>query len=412
MFMEKPLLLWVKSAYSFSWGTDLPESLVEKAVRCGFGGVMMADTGGVYGQHRFAVAALEAGIKGVAGAEVNTIGGVMVVGALVSGGGQLCKLITSVHVPERVDPLVAFSDSSDLFCIVKDDLQGASVIEKGWLGLVYIPVLPGESDPDCPAGVLPIACFPSMYAGENSPLVHSMLRKADELLPLPHVRQSPLFLCEEHLPLCFSELWSAAPSAMKNNLRLSDLVCTLPVQSPYRSPVITDDDSARLKEILFPRLREVYGKSEAAEKRLIDELRELNGAGLCGYFLVFHRVITYCRANGILAIARGSAAGSLVSRLLGLSAICPIRYGLSFSRFFNRLRDDPPDIDLDIDGSRRDKVYQWFLKEWQPQPVEYHGTKPMCWQSSPGIPGTRSGNSFYRRRLWSRRSCFRVFLRT
>ncbi len=357
-------MLWVKSAYSFSWGTDLPESLVEEAELRGFGGVMLADTGGVYGQHRFAAAAVKAGIKGAAGVEIETTGGLIVVGALSSGWGQLCRLITSVHLEERVDHLKAFSDSSHLFCIAKDGEQGTLVIEKGWRGSVYIPVFPGQPDPDCPAGVLPVACFPSMYACENSPLIHSMFRKNDELLPVPHVRQMPLLSCREHLPLYSSELWRTAPFALENNFRLSELVCTLPAQSPYRPPVITDDDSARLREILFPKLREVYGSSEAAEKRLIDELRELSSAGLCGYFLIFHRIVTYCREHRILAVARGSAAGSLVSRLLGLSAICPIRYGLSFSRFFNRLRDDPPDIDLDIDSSRRDLVYKWFLNEW------------------------------------------------
>ncbi|MCP4647921.1 MAG: hypothetical protein GY852_09360, partial [bacterium] len=350
--------------YSFSWGTDLPESLVEEAVRCGYGGVMLADTGGIYGQHRFAVAATEAGIKGVAGTEIATTAGVMVVGALASGWGQLCRLITSVHVEDRVNHLNAFTDSNQLFCVVRDTLQGALATEKGWKGMVYIPVLPGQSDPNCSAGVLPLACFPSMFIGSESSLIHSILRKADELLPNPHVKQMPLFLCKEHLPLFSSELWSTAPFALENNLRLSELVSTLPSHSPYRPPVVTNDDSSALKEILFPRLYKEYGSSEAAEKRLLDELRELSAAALCGYFLVFHRVISYCREHGILAIARGSAAGSLVSRLLGLSAICPIRYGLSFSRFFNRLREDPPDIDLDIDGSRRDKVYKWFLAEW------------------------------------------------
>ena len=325
---------------------------------------MLADTGGVYGQHRFAEASGKSGFKGIAGAEIETAGGIVVVGALASGWGQLCRLVTSVHLEERVNHLEAFRDSDQLFSLVRDVSHAAQLIEKGWKGLVYIPVLPGQSAPDCPRGVLPIACFPSMFVSDKSPLVHSILRKADELLPDSHVQQSPFFCCREHLPLYSPELWRDAPFALENNLRLYELVCTLPIESPYRPPVITDDDSGRLREILFPRLREEYGSSEAAEKRLFDELRELSGAGLCGYFLVFHRIISYCKDRGILAVARGSAAGSLVSRLLGLSAICPIRYGLSFSRFFNRLRDDPPDIDLDIDGSRRDMVYKWFLAEW------------------------------------------------
>lgn len=300
----------------------------------------------------------------IARAEIETAAGVILAGALASGWGQLCRLVTSVHAEERVSHLEAFVDSDQLFCIVRDSAHGALVIEKGWKGLVYIPVLPGQPDPDCPSGVLPVACSPSMFASEKAPLVHAMLRRADELLPDPHVKQTPLFSCREHLSLYSSELWKTAPFAFENNLRLGGLVSTLPAKSPYRPPILTDDDCSALKKILFPRLLEEYGNSEAAQKRLIDELRELNGAGLCGYFLVFHRVVSYCREQGILAVARGSAAGSLVSRLLGLSAICPIRYGLSFSRFFNRLREDPPDIDLDIDGSRRDKVYKWFLDEW------------------------------------------------
>ena len=362
--MRKPVLFWVKSAYSFAWGTDLPESLIEEAARCGFGGAMLADTGGVYGQHRFAVAAAGAGIKGVAGAEIKTVVGVLVVGALASGWGQLSRLVTSVHLEERVSHSEAFADSDQLFCIAKNPLQGIQAKAKGWKGPVYIPVLPGESDPVCPPGILPIACYPSMYVKQSSPVVHSILRKFDELLPESHVQTNPVFSCRNQLPVYTPELWDSAPFALENNLRLSELVTTLPVESSYRPPVLSEDDCMQLRKILLPELKTAYGKSEAAEMRLADELRQLNRAGLCGYFLVFHRIITYCRSHRIMAIARGSAAGSLVSRLLGLSAICPIRYGLSFSRFFNRLRDDPPDIDLDIDGSRRDEVYNWFLKEW------------------------------------------------
>lgn len=364
--MKKPLLLWVKSAYSFSYGTSLPEALAERAAVLGYGGVLLADTNGVYGAHRFAIATNSFGIKGVAGAEIvlNSSGNSLVVGALASGWEQLSRLVTSVHLEERVTQVSALQDSSNLFCIVRNTAQAFLVLDSGWQGLIYLPVFPGESDPDCPKGILPIACVPSMFVEKTDLLVHSMLRKADELLPEPHITKKPLNSCKAFLLKANSSLWSDAPFAYSNNLRLAELVCTLPLLSPYRPPVLSDNDSSELKRILMPRLKENYGSSLAAEKRLIDELRELSRAGLCGYFLVFHKIISYCHEERILAIARGSAAGSLVSRLLGLSAICPIRYGLSFSRFFNRLRDEPPDIDLDIDSSRRDMVYKWFLSEW------------------------------------------------
>lgn len=358
--MEKPLLLWVKSAYSFKWGTDLPETLVEKAHLGGFGGVMLADTDGVHGTHRFAVAASGMGMKGVAGAELEE----GVFGALASGWSQLCRLVTSRRIPERVSPEEAIRDSENLFAVVKDTRCAVQLMDRGFRGMVHVPVYPGGGDPHCPPGVLPLACSPAMYCRIGSPEVHRMLRRFDELLPDPHVTRSHLHGCTGPVPLFSPDLWRKAPFALRNNLRLSEVVCTLPAGCPCRPPVITGNDAAALRELLLPRLREFYGGSEAAERRLFEELRALAGAGLCGYFLVFHRILQYCSRRGIPAVARGSAAGSLVSRLLGLSVICPIRYGLSFTRFFNRLRDDPPDIDLDIDGSRRDDVYRWFLDEW------------------------------------------------
>jgi DNA polymerase III alpha subunit len=312
--MEKPLLLWVKSAYSFKWGTDLPETLAEAVRLGGFCGAMLADTGGVYGTHRFALAASSAGIKGIAGAELETRAGTIVTGALASGWGQLCRLVTSTRLEERVFPEDAISDSSDLFAVVKDGIQAIRFQSLGWSGMILVPVLPGEKDPDCPAGILPVACAPSMYSTVRSPEIHSMLRKFDELLPRPHVRKTPLDHCRRAFPRFTPDLWRNSPFALMNNLRLSEAVCTLPSPSPYRPPVITEDDASTLQELLLPRLNELYGNSQAAERRLLDELRELSQAGLCGYFLVFHRILSYCEKHRILAVARGSAAGSLVSR--------------------------------------------------------------------------------------------------
>ncbi|HPR22964.1 MAG TPA: hypothetical protein PK991_09730 [Candidatus Sabulitectum sp.] len=360
MPMERPFLLWVKSAFSFRWGTETPEVLAGRIAAAGYAGGLLADTGGVYGTHRYAEAASDAGIRALAGAEVHGA----VFGALSSGWGQLCRLVTSAHLPERVSPEEALGDSGNLYAIAANPGAAGKLIERGFRGKVYLPVLPGEADPDCPPGMLPLACAPSMYCREGSSVVHSILRKYDRLLPEPHVQSPPMNGCTEALPGWHGGMWSRAPFSLENNLRLGEITCSLPLRSPYRPPVITQDDPGALKALLFPRLRSLYSGSEAAEKRLIDELRDLSEAGLCGYFLVFHRILEYCSGRRILAVARGSAAGSLVSRLLGLSAVCPIRHGLSFTRFFNRLRDDPPDIDLDIDGSLRDQVYKWFLREW------------------------------------------------
>ena len=69
--------------------------------------------------------------------------------------------------------------------------------------------------------------------------------------------------------------------------------------------------------------------------------------------------VRYARGAGIMSQARGSAAGSIVSYLLGLTVIDPIRYGLLFERFLTRERKSMPDIDLDFADDRREEVIQY-----------------------------------------------------
>lgn len=354
-------LLWVKSAFSFRYGTDTPEALAEAAHRAGFQGVMMADLGGVYGLHRMALACGRLGLKVVPGAHVTLPGGMLVTGALQGGWGQLCRLITSTHLPVRVPPELAIGDSDRLFAFVCTGAEGAAKLRSaGFRGRIYHPVLPGEAVPALPGGVLPVAASPCMFARRESRLVHLMLRKVDLLLDEPWVSGD---VTPDHLRM-LPEGGEWPSEALRNNEALLDEAADEPRERPYDPPVMGPDDPERLRGILLARLSELYRGSGAAAARLDQEFTDLAGANLCGYFLAFHEIITYCREKGILAVARGSAGGSLVARLLGLSVVCPIRFGLSFPRFFNPLRSRPPDIDLDIDSTRRDEVFQWLSDRW------------------------------------------------
>ena len=98
-------------------------------------------------------------------------------------------------------------------------------------------------------------------------------------------------------------------------------------------------------------------------ERLRRELAIVAETGYAGYFLVFAEVIDACRARGISVLARGSAAGSLICHALGVSNVCPFRFGLSFERFLNRERmrhSKLPDIDLDLPWDRREEIMQWI----------------------------------------------------
>jgi DNA polymerase III alpha subunit len=354
-------LLWVKSAFSFRYGTDTPEALAEAAHRAGFQGVMMADLGGVYGLHRMALACGRLGLKVVTGAHLALPGGMLVTGALKGGWGQFCRLITSTHLPGRVEPELAIADSDRLFAIVSSGAESAGKLrEAGFRGRIYHPVLPGETVPALPRGVLPVAASPCMFARTESELVHRILRKVDLLLDEPWVSSD---VKPDHLRMLPGAGEWPREALMANEALLEE-AADEPRERPYDPPVMGPDDPERLRGILLTRLSALYGGSGAAAARLDQEFTDLAGANLCGYFLAFHEIITYCREKGILAVARGSAGGSLVARLLGLSVVCPIRFGLSFPRFFNPLRSRPPDIDLDIDSTRRDEVFQWLSNRW------------------------------------------------
>lgn len=115
-------------------------------------------------------------------------------------------------------------------------------------------------------------------------------------------------------------------------------------------------------------------KQEYAE-RVKYELSIINGFGLAGYFLIVQDIIAFVRKNGWLpGPGRGSAGGCLVSYLLGITEIDPVKYDLLFSRFLNsgRFSKDNislPDIDMDIPSKHRDEIIEYLKNKYGHQRV-------------------------------------------
>ena len=101
----------------------------------------------------------------------------------------------------------------------------------------------------------------------------------------------------------------------------------------------------------------------AAIKVVIDrlhvELGVIEKTGFISYFLIVGDFIRKGREMGVACVARGSAAGSLVTYLLEIANVDPIRYGLLFERFLNPERVNPPDIDIDFADDRRADVIEY-----------------------------------------------------
>ncbi|EFR31960.1 DNA polymerase III subunit alpha [Eremococcus coleocola] len=101
------------------------------------------------------------------------------------------------------------------------------------------------------------------------------------------------------------------------------------------------------------------------QERLAYELSVIHQMGYDDYFLIVADIVSYCRQHHIqLGAGRGSAPGSLVTYLLGVSTIDPLKYDLIFERFLNPERQTMPDIDLDIPNSHRDQVIAYVRQKY------------------------------------------------
>ncbi|MFN7088660.1 MAG: DNA polymerase III subunit alpha, partial [Candidatus Paceibacteria bacterium] len=105
-------------------------------------------------------------------------------------------------------------------------------------------------------------------------------------------------------------------------------------------------------------------ENKEAKERLEFELDAIEKTGFADYFLIVHGIVSFAKENGIKTNTRGSAAGSIVSYILGITAVDPLKYGLVFERFLNPERIAPPDIDIDVADDRRAEVLEYIRQEY------------------------------------------------
>lgn len=123
---------------------------------------------------------------------------------------------------------------------------------------------------------------------------------------------------------------------------------------------ISPDKAAALEE------KNVRGMLDSSFVERADyELGVMDSMGYNGYFLIVQDFINWGKDRGIIfGPGRGSAAGSIVSYALNITEIDPMRYNLMFERFLNPDRISMPDIDIDIQDTRRNEVIEYCAKKY------------------------------------------------
>src|SRR5581483_5600667 len=173
-------------------------------------------------------------------------------------------------------------------------------------------------------------------------------------------------------PAEMRELFRAHPDAIENTLRIAER-CNLKLEFgkpkyPNYTPPEGMTQNAYLRTLCEEGVRRRYGaRADSAEirERLERELGVLEKQGFVNYFLIVWDFIHWAKQQGIpVGPGRGSAAGSMVAYVIGITDIDPIKYKLLFERFLNPERVSPPDIDVDFCQNRRGEVIEYVRKKY------------------------------------------------
>ena len=175
------------------------------------------------------------------------------------------------------------------------------------------------------------------------------------------------FKSEEEMRALFAD----CPEAITNTKRISEMI---DLKIDLGHPSLPDfhvpegfDLNSYLSHLAEEGAHRIYGESipEKVRERIDYEFSVISKMNFAGYFLIVWDFIKEAKRMRIpTGPGRGSAAGSIISYCLGITALDPIRYDLLFERFLNPERNEMPDMDLDFCAERREEIIEYVRQKY------------------------------------------------
>lgn len=167
-----------------------------------------------------------------------------------------------------------------------------------------------------------------------------------------------------------AQVFADCPAAIANTVEIASR-CNLELDfSSIHLPHFEPPQGMTAEEYVAQLCREALPRrypqiTPEIERKLEYELEVICEKGLAGFFLIVSDLISYARSKDIpVGPGRGSGAGSLVSYLLGITNMDPLKFGLLFERFLTPGRITMPDFDLDFADTRREEVIQYVREKY------------------------------------------------
>ena len=413
--------LHTHSHYSLLDGLSKIKDLVREAARMEMPALALTDHGNMYGTIEFYKTAKNAGVKPIIGLEAYVAARSLkdkepgiderryhltLLAENEEGYHNLIELVTTSHLEgfyykPRVDKellrkhskgIIALSgcmggeisralfrkdfDSAEKFV---DDYRSIFGRENFFLEISHHPGISGHKEIQKAIVQLSRQTKTPLVATQDSHYLRSEDAEAQDILLA--VQTNSKIENEDRLtmkaddfsfrsPKIMRELFKDLPDAADNTLEIANRVhLSIPMgilQLPHYDSPSNYTSEEYLAKLCDERLPKRYASlTPEIKKRLDYELEVIKKTGFSTYFLMVQDFVNWAKKEGIVVgPGRGSAAGSLVSYVLGITNIDPIAYNLIFERFMNPDRISPPDIDLDFADTGRDKVLDYVRNKY------------------------------------------------
>lgn len=419
---EKFTHLHVHSHYSLLDGLAKIDELVEKAKATGMDALAITDHGAMYGVVEFYKKAMAIGIKPIIGVEAyittgsrldKTAGKADIKHHLIllaknkTGYHNLIKLVTKSYLEgfyykPRIDweilkeyheGLIALSacpQGEVPSALASDDLSKAKKIATEYAKLFgknhfYLELMDHPNDLEqvrinekliklAKETNLPLVATNDVhYLNKEDAEVHDVLLCV-QMVRTVEEKDRMTMLGEDYSLKTPDEMIRAfrnVPEAIKNTQKIAEM-CNVKleldkIELPHFPLPDNKNADDYLEELCKKGLKQRYNKEniEEAKKQFKFELSVIKKTGFASYFLIVQDVVNWAKNQGIVVgPGRGSAAGSIVSYLLNITNIDPLKYNLLFERFLNPERISMPDIDMDFADTRRDEVVAYVTQKY------------------------------------------------
>ena len=360
--------LHTHSYYSFLNGASSIESLCKAAKERGFTHLALTDTNGFYGLQNFLEIAPIYHLKPIVGVfiKTNENEGILIAKKR-EGYSFICDILTCYHMNDDFSLTEALRNGAPHVALITKDIELLKHLKDKLE--CWVEIRPGSKGREVinyarENNLPPLATNAVYFANQEDFELHKLLRAIDlnstisDLSERDIVNPDQWLKPEELLRVSFPHI----PEALKNTWLLARDCQTEWRNTSQVFPAYQDKEEDHfdiLRKRCLQGIKWRYGKiSRMIKKRLDYELSIIREKGYVDYFLVVADIAD----SFPIHCGRGSAAASLVSYLLGITHVDPIKHNLSFFRFLNPNRRDLPDIDIDFPWDERDKVLEFVNK--------------------------------------------------